>query len=78
MSNLNLSLVAGYDVNSPALGKRITLPSLSFGALLERLSDAMSAAERRRTEADVAHFIADNGGVITDELERQISRRLGM
>jgi hypothetical protein len=77
MSNLNLSLVAGYDVDSPALAKPTKLPAFSFGAFFERLSDAMYASEQRRRERQVADMIADNGGVITDELERQMARRLG-
>lgn len=78
MSNLNLSLVAGYDVDSPALSKPTRLPSLSLGAFLGRISDAMYAAERRRNERDVADMIAAHGGMITDDLERQIGRKFGM
>jgi hypothetical protein len=78
MSNLNLSLVAGYDVDSPALSKPTKLPGFSLGSFFERLSDAMYLTEQRRREREVAGMIADNGGVMTDELERQIGRRLGM
>ena len=77
MSNLNLSLVAGYDVSAPALSKPTELPAFSLSAFLERLSDSMYASERRRRESEVAQMVAENGGVINDELERQISRRMG-
>jgi hypothetical protein len=78
MSNLNLSLVAGYSVDSPALSKPASLPDFSIGDFLERLSAKVHAAQRRRVEAEVARYIAANGGVVTDEIERQIGRRFGM
>jgi hypothetical protein len=37
----------------------------------------MYAAERKDRESKVARYINDNGGVLTDELERQISRNFG-
>ena len=77
MSNLNLSLVAGYDVSAPVLSKPTKQPAFSLSAFLERLSDAMYASEQRRREGEVAELVAENGGMITDELERQISRRMG-
>lgn len=78
MSNLNLSLVAGYSVDSPALSKPASLPNLSLGDFLERIGAKIHAAHRRRVEAEVARYISANGGVITDEVERQIGLRFGM
>ncbi|MGE0701773.1 MAG: hypothetical protein AB7O57_21930 [Hyphomicrobiaceae bacterium] len=77
MSNLTLSLVAGYDVTAPSPSKHVTLPRLSLGSFFERLSDAAYDAARRRAERDAARMVAENGGMITDELERRISRHLG-
>lgn len=77
MSNLNLSLVAGYDVDAPAQRKRAAPPRLSLTAFLERLSERMYASERRERESNVTRFINENGGVLTDELERRISRNFG-
>ncbi|MEZ5819033.1 MAG: hypothetical protein R3D44_18340 [Hyphomicrobiaceae bacterium] len=78
MSYLNLSLVAGYSVESPALSKHVTLRPLSLSGVLERLSTAVFRAQRRRTEAEIARYIGANGGMITDDLERQINSRFGM
>jgi hypothetical protein len=78
MSNLNLSLVAGYSVDSPALSKPVALPNFSLGDFLEGVWVRIEGAQRRRVEAEVARHISVNGGVITDEVERQISRRFGM
>lgn len=77
MSNLNLSLVAGYDVDSPALTKPNKLPRISLAAFLERMSSRIYARERARHESEIGRFVAANGGVLTDELERAISRRFG-
>lgn len=38
-------------------------------------SRAIWAAHNRRAEKAVAEFIARNGGELTDDLERQMSRR---
>ena len=46
-------------------------------SLFERISRAIWAAHNRRAEKAVAEFIARNGGELTDDLERQISRRYG-
>lgn len=78
MSNLSLSLEAGYSVDSPALSKPVALPPLGLKALFRKLSAAVYEAQRRRAEAEIARFIAANGGIITDDLERQISRRFGV
>ncbi|MBU6379654.1 MAG: hypothetical protein KJS95_14150 [Gammaproteobacteria bacterium] len=38
---------------------------------------AILTARRRKADADIARYIALNGGVMTDEMERAISRRYG-
>ena len=43
-----------------------------FGALLK----AMHGSRRRQTERDIANYVASRGGRITDDLEREITRRL--
>lgn len=57
-----------------------SLPSLSHtgvAALLRRLETGMHDRLRARREARVTEFIEANGGKLTDELEREISRRFG-
>jgi len=76
MTNVKLSLVAGYPVEEPSPSEHVTLPSLSH--LWKRLTMAVHDAQRRRTEAEIARFITRNGGVITDDMERQINRRFGL
>jgi hypothetical protein len=43
-----------------------------FAALLE----SMHESRRRQTERDIANYVASRGGRITDDLEREITRRL--
>ena len=43
-----------------------------FGALLE----VMYESRRRQIERDIANYVASRGGRITDDLEREITRRL--
>jgi hypothetical protein len=44
-------------------------------SLLERLKALLPAYSNE--DRSVEHFIAQNGGVLTDSLEREISRRFG-
>jgi hypothetical protein len=44
----------------------------AFGALFE----AIHESRRRQTERDIANFVALRGGRMTDDLEREITRRL--
>jgi hypothetical protein len=45
--------------------------------LFSRVLAALITMQRLRAEAEVARFIDRNGGRITDDLEREISRRFG-
>lgn len=67
-----------------ALKGEIAVPSVDAAAAkagivgwLSRVHTALMASRRRKADAEVAHFIAANGGVLTDDLERAISRRYG-
>ena len=42
-----------------------------------RIIDALTEANRRKADAEVARFVARNGGHLTDDLERLISQRYG-
>ncbi|MGD9802776.1 MAG: hypothetical protein AB7E81_12620 [Hyphomicrobiaceae bacterium] len=75
MTNLRLSLVAGYPVDAPSPSDHVTLPTFSLSALLKRLATRARAAQVRQTEAAIGEFIARNGGLITDDIERQIGTR---
>jgi hypothetical protein len=53
------------------------LPAAGRRGLLGRLWDAVVTSQRLRAEREVARYIDLNGGKLTDELEREISRRFG-
>jgi hypothetical protein len=38
--------------------------------------DALIEARQRRAEREIASFLASRGGILTDEAEREIMRRL--
>lgn len=46
-------------------------------SVFRRIADGLVAARRRRNGQLVAEFIQMRGGVLTDDLEREISRRFG-
>jgi hypothetical protein len=44
--------------------------------VLRRVLDALRASRQRQIDRDIASLIAGRGGRITDDLEREITRRL--
>ena len=44
--------------------------------LWRRVLDAMILARERRAEREVARYLANHGGLLTDDMERQIMRQL--
>ena len=42
-----------------------------------RMIEAVAASRQRKAERAVERFIAQNGGQLTDDLERRISRKFG-
>jgi len=75
MTNLRLSLVAGYPVEEPSPSDHVTLPSMR--GVWKRFVAGIQAARRHRTDSEIGNYIMRNGGVLTDELEREIGRRFG-
>jgi hypothetical protein len=47
------------------------------GGMFQRFVRALQDSRRRAAEREVEQFIQRNGGRLTDELEREISRRFG-
>jgi len=43
----------------------------------QRAFDAMIAGQQRRADREIAAFLKNHGGPMTDDLEREIMRRLG-
>jgi hypothetical protein len=44
--------------------------------VLRRVVDAIGASRQRQAERDIARVVAARGGRITDDLEREMTRRL--
>jgi hypothetical protein len=69
----NLASYVSY--NAPkrnAIAKKFGILRRIFGAIL----DAMHESRRRQAEREIANFVALRGGRITDDLEREMTRRL--
>jgi hypothetical protein len=47
------------------------------GRIFQRFIKAVRESRQRAVEREVERFIRNNGGRLTDELEREISRRFG-
>jgi hypothetical protein len=69
----NLASYVSY--NAPkrnVIAKKFGILRRIFGAIL----DAMHESRRRQAEREIANFVARRGGRITDDLEREMMRRL--
>ena len=60
-----------------------TLAAAAIGAevgarnpLWRRMADAMIAGQQRRAEREIARYHASHGGLFTDDMEREIMRRM--
>ncbi len=72
--SLNLTMHAASADFAPA---RTPTAATATPSLFARVLDVLRSARLRRSEADIAAFLESHGGVLTDDLERQISRRFG-
>ena len=45
-------------------------------SMWRRIIDAISAAQQRRADREIALYLANHGGLFTDDMEREIMRRL--
>ena len=66
------SATATHDL---AYGDVGTLKPIKPRALLRRILDAMIAARRQEVERAIGRYINNNGGKLTDSLERDIEHR---
>jgi hypothetical protein len=41
-----------------------------------RLFDALMESQQRRAEREIARYLASHGGLLTDDMEREMMRRL--
>ena len=74
----NRKNLASYVSHNPpkrnAVVKKVDIVRRIFAAIL----DAMHESRRRQAEREIANFVARQGGRITDDLEREMMRRLFM
>jgi len=73
MSTLAYSRDAAIDVTPRSADKAAGAPRQGFW---RRAFDAMVAAQQRRAEREVAAYLSSRGGLFTDDMEREIMRRL--
>jgi len=50
-------------------------PASNGRGLLLRFFDAMMASRQRQVDREIARYIHNNGGKLTDHVEREIERR---
>ena len=50
-------------------------PAIPERGLLRRFIHAMMASRQRQVDREIARYIRDNGGKLTDHVEREIERR---
>jgi len=75
MANTFASDAAEFDSTTGAVAAQPRSTGLKglFGAISSRIA----ASRQRRVDSEVGHFLESHGGHLTDDLERQISRKFG-
>ena len=64
--------------STATIGKPSMAPVVGgIKGFLKRFAARSALKRQAESESEVARFIADHGGVLTDDLERQISRQFG-
>jgi len=58
---------------APAAPETEKAPRQSFW---RRLGNALIESQQRRADREIARFLASRGGLLTDEVEREIMRRV--
>lgn len=61
--------------SSPEIAAR-SAPTQSAKSFWTKLYERMIAAQQERAERSVANYLASHGGMITDDIEREIMARL--
>ena len=49
---------------------------VTLTGVLRRIADAIYESRQRQADREIARFIAQSGGRLTDDIERQMMRRL--
>jgi hypothetical protein len=58
---------------APAASEAAKAPRKS---LWRRFADAFVQSQQRRADREIARFLANHGGLLTDDMEREIMRRI--
>ena len=65
------------DFDSTATIAHPPAQNVGLSAFFKTISERFASARQSRMDAEIGHFIETHGGELTDDLERQISRRFG-
>ena len=57
--------------------KAVHAPKAVERGFWARIYDAIWIARQRQADAEIARYLSQSGGKLTDDMEREISRRLG-
>jgi hypothetical protein len=75
MANKFANDTAEFDSTAGAAPNTDRAKGLS--GLFAGIWDRLTLSHQRRIDSEVGQFLADHGGQLTDDLERQISRKFG-
>lgn len=64
-------------LDTDAVGLDIVVPGAGKKSLWRRIFDTLIESRQRTAEREIARYIEAHGGHLTDEVERNISRKFG-
>lgn len=68
---------ASDDFDSTAMIAPHNGPAVGLSSFFKSITEHFAVARQKRVDAEVGRFIETQGGQLTDDIERQISRRFG-
>jgi hypothetical protein len=75
MANTFISDAAEFDSTAVVIDKQPAVAGIA--GIINSIAERFASMRQRRVDAEIGEFIEQHGGQLTDDLERQISRRFG-
>lgn len=72
----SIALHSGFLLHRTAVQESRSASAGAQMSILRRIFAAIARLEQRRIEREAGRFIAEHGGRLTDDLERQLTERL--
>jgi hypothetical protein len=71
----SMALYRDYHLRDAPLPIAVKTPARAHKSIVRRISAAIERWQQRHTELEAGRYIAEHGGRLTDDVERQLTER---